>query len=354
MRRTQTALTVLVAITVATSLMGCAGPRRDVAPAFNSARRVELRRTLPIFNGHDGSRMDWTQLLEATAHAEVVILGEQHDDAVAHAVELAVVEDAFERWPGSALSMEMLDRAEQATVDDYLAEIIDRETFLERTAATRWRKISRDFLDGQIDRKTFAERIGKLGWPDWEANYQPIIDLAKSRSAPVVAANTPWLRYASLANKRSFEHLDALTPSQKALFEPPREVPTGRYRERFWEEMVGRKEGEAPRSADDESDGAEAGHSGVTDEEVLGMFRAQLVMDATMAASVSDALEAGAPKVFHLVGMFHSDFEGGLVQEIRLRRPGARMLTISLHSAASDALREEDSGRADIVIYTGE
>ncbi len=353
MSRTPAAAALWVALFVQACLMGCAGPKGEIAPVFDAARRAKLRRTLPIFDGHDGARMKWEQLLEAAGGAEVVVLGEQHDDAVAHAVQLAVVEDALDRWPGSALSMEMLDRGEQATVDDYLADIIDRETFLERTAATRWRKISREFLEGQIDRETFAERIGRLGWPDWEANYQPIVEAAKSGLAPVVAANTPWLRYASLANTKGFEHLESLRASQKALFEAPREVPTGRYRERFWEEMVGREEGEAPPAAGGEGEESDV-HSGVSDEEVLGMFRAQLVMDATMADSIIDALEGGAAKVFHLVGMFHCDFEGGLVQEIRHRRPGVRIVTISMQNEKSDVLRDGDAGRADIVIYTGE
>ncbi len=69
--------------------------------------------------------IDWQGLLEAIEWADVVILGEQHDDAVAHAVQLAVVEDAMKRYPGTALSMEMLDREEQALVDDYLADFIN-------------------------------------------------------------------------------------------------------------------------------------------------------------------------------------------------------------------------------------
>ena len=51
------------------------------------------------------------------------------------------------------------------------------------------------------------------------------------------------------------------------------------------------------------------------------MYRAQLVMDATMAESIAAASRAGAVKVVHLVGHFHCDFEGGLIQELRRRLP---------------------------------
>jgi len=154
----------------------------------------------------------WEELMDAVAGADVIIVGEEHDDAVGHRVELAIVGDVLDRWPGSAVSMEMLDRTEQAVVDDYLADFIDLETFQERTASTRWLKISRQYADGEISRRTFDERISKLGWPDWENNYQPIVDAAKSAGAPIVAANTPWLVYMSVARREGFERLDDVTP----------------------------------------------------------------------------------------------------------------------------------------------
>ena len=84
------------------------------------------------------------------------------------------------------------------------------------------------------------------------------------------------------------------------------------------------------------------------------MFRGQLVMDATMAASIAETRRAGAEKVVHLVGHFHCDFEGGLVQELRYRDPDARILVITVLAEAETELRDEDSGRADFVVYTGD
>lgn len=336
-------------------LLGCGPPlARGPGQSFDAtAGRARVRTELAIFNGQDGTRLNWGQVLDKVAEAEAVVVGEQHDDVVGHAVERALVEDVFARHDGCALSMEMLDRSEQATVDDYLADMIDRETFIERTASTPWRKISLDFINRRLKRGEFEEKIRKIGWPDWEGNYQPIIDAAKKNAGSAVAANTPWARYASLANKKGYEHLAELTPSQRALFEIPHTIPEGEYRERFWKTMVGRKEGEAPSKSGESNDDPQGAHPSVSDEAVLGMFRAQLVMDATMAASIADALADGAVKVIHLVGCFHIDFEGGLVQELRYRRPGVRLLTISLQNRQGDALDDEDRGRADVVIYTG-
>ncbi len=298
--------------------------------------------------------MGWDELMDAVAGADVIIVGEEHGNAVGHRVELAIVSDVLDRWPGSAVSMEMFDRTEQAVVDDYLAEFIDLETFQERTASTRWLKISRQYADGEINRRTFDKRISKLGWPDWENNYQPIVDAARDAGAPIVAANTPWLVYMSVARRDGFERLDDVTDAQRTLFEVPDEVHTGLYRQNFWEAMAGRAEGE-PDPSDDDSDEVDedsVAHPGLTDEVILGMFRGQLVMDATMAASIAGAKRAGAVKVVHLVGHFHCDFQGGLVQELRRRLPDDRILVITALAVDAPSLRDEDVDRADFVVYT--
>ena len=331
-------------------LAGCAASPSGRAAALPSTEHV--RTVGRLYRGDDGTCLTWSQLMDDVAESDVIIIGETHDDATGHRVQLAIVEDVLDRWPQSALSMEMLDRSEQAVVDDYLRGFIDRESFFERTAQTRWRKISQEYLEGSINKKTFRQRISRIGWPDWEGNYQPVIDAAKTARAPVVAANTPWLVYTSVARKEGFEGLDDVTPAQRALFEVPDGLPEGRYRERFWEAIAGRPEGEPPPEDGDASESADA-HAALTDEQILGLFRGQLVMDATMAGSIVSAHDAGAAKVVHLVGHFHCDFEGGLVEELRRRRPEARVLVISLLDVDEAELRDQDIGRADVVVYTG-
>ncbi len=310
---------------------------------------VNVRAGLVICRGDDGQVVGWDQVMDAVAGADVIVLGEEHDDPVGHGFQLAVVQDVLQRWPDSAVSMEMFDRTEQAVVDDYLADFIDLETFQERTASTRWLKLSRQYAAGEINRKTFEKRIARLGWPEWDTNYQPIVDAAKAAGAPVVAANTPWLVYMSVARREGFDRLDDVTNAQRMLFEVPQRIPDGAYRERFWEVLAGRAEGE---TADDDDE--QSAHPGFDDEMILGMFRGQLVMDATMAASIADARRAGAGKVVHVVGHFHCDFDGGLVQELRHRDPDARILVITVLAEAETQLRDEDSGRADFVVYTGD
>jgi len=382
---------------------------------------LDVRTGIAICSGEDGSDTTWADMMQAAQAADVIILGEMHDDAIGHRVQLAVWEDVVGQCPKSALSMEMLDRRKQATADDYLADLIDLDKFYERIAMTSWRKISQKFLDRKINRGRFKRAITRIGWPDWEHNYRPMIDAAKSAGGTVVAANTPWLLYSTFGAKEGYDKLDALTDAQKRLFERPLEVYGGSYRERFWQVIVGRPEGgteaqtdaggdEAPdatldaepeespdagkgadpapdaavavetpgtepANGDDdqmsqeeshdrpEKNGVEAvaekqaepttpAHEGLDDEAVERMYRGQLVMDATMAASIAEALAGGATKVVHLVGQFHCDFSGGLVQELRRRAPDAQILVISLQPREEPGWIEEDEDRADFIAFT--
>jgi uncharacterized iron-regulated protein len=81
-------------------------------------------------------------------------------------------------------------------------------------------------------------------------------------------------------------------------------------------------------------------------------FRAQLVWDATMADSIAQGLDSGLARVIHLVGQFHSDFDGGTVEYLLDRKPDLKILTISLQNALTRELRSGDHKRADVVIYT--
>jgi uncharacterized iron-regulated protein len=283
---------------------GCAAP--------GAARLPRAPQEMPLWDGRSGAALGWPDLMAAMESAEVVILGEQHDDGAGHGLQLALVREAATRWPGTALSMEMLERDEQPLVDDYLDGIIDAEQLARDTFSTDWG--------------------GKGSWAGW---YQPIIDAARDGGGGVVAANAPR-RYVRLARLEGFERLDELPPARRRLVEYPQGEMDERYRQRFHDVMSGHGSAPAPDP-----------------EELEGWFRGQVVWDATMAHAIAEALRGGAARVIHLVGQFHCDFEGGTVQELRRRAPGVRVLVVSVQATDAQVLRPEDVGRADVVVYSG-
>ena len=284
-----------------------------------------LVRILPIFTG-DGRAAGWKDLLAAADWAEVILVGEEHDDDIGHRVELAIEQDVLKRHPeGAAVSLEMLERDEQRLVADYYDNIIDAETFAKLTFSTDW--------------------AGDGSWDTW---YQPLIDAAKKAGAPVIAANAPR-RYVRIARLDGYDALRDLPEDRRSLFDLPTSMLTGGYRQRFFELMR-----EMGSHGDPDND-----HP-VDDERIAAGFRSQMLWDATMAQSIVNALRGdvtnvdAVDKVVHFAGHFHIDHNGGTVLEVRRRSPTSYVLTISMQRRGGTEFNEEDRGRADLIIYTGE
>ena len=267
-------------------------------------------RNLAMFRGDTGDRLDWYGLSVGIRWADIVIVGEQHDDANAHVVQEAVAGETIAAWPGSAVSLEMLERDEQPVVDAYLRGDITKDEFVQRTGSADW-----------------------AAKGTWDGFYQPVIDAARSGKCPVVAANVPR-RFVKMARTEGYAALESLPPEERALFSLPERDPPETYRARFKEFM-------------------ESGGQVHDDAHVDEVMRAQRLWDSTMADSIvraRAALPRGA-KVVHLVGQFHSEYDGGLVSEIQARDPLARILTVTVQKGEARALREEDRGKADVVVY---
>jgi len=316
-------------------MTGCAAPsfwQRHFRDTLTGSRTFSGKpsppRDLPIFDGRGGLAFDWADLLEAVRQADVVVVGETHTDAAGHKVELALTEDTLKRWAGSALSMEMLVREDQAVADEYMAGKLTEAELVKRTHAGGW-----------------------AGKGTWEKGYHPITATARVAGGRLVAANASR-KHADLARTKGFDALRQLPEAERKLFDIPDWPTAGAYSRRFREAM---REHVPPPKPEAKSQPGEKKQPPrpMTRSEIAAMFRSQQLWDATMAASILRAARGGAPKVVHLVGQFHSDFDGGLVQRLRRGGPDLSILTISLQPLFSRRLRAADRGRADVVVYTG-
>ncbi|MCH2134685.1 MAG: ChaN family lipoprotein [Phycisphaerales bacterium] len=297
-----------LAMGAATVLAGC-----QAAPAPATPSTVSVRTQLRITSPGETGDLEWEDLVNRSLAADVIVLGEEHDDATGHAVQLAVVEDVLKRRAGGTVALEMLERDEQILIDDYVDGIIDAEAFAKATSSTNW-----------------------AGTGSWTAWYQPIIDATIARDGRIVAANAPR-RYVRLARRDGWEALAALPKNRATLATVPPESIDGVYRERFFEIM----------SPDD--------HEGVeTDTTIIeSFFDAQQVWDATMAESVAEAIRAHGPPVILLVGRFHSDHHGGTIRELERRLPDHSILAVSLETGRGEPLEAgQDVPQADIIVFT--
>jgi len=273
---------------------------------------------LQAFDGRTGERLTIDRLLSRVAEADIVLFAEKHSDAAGHALQNELLLEIFKNNDSVVLSLEEFDRSQQAVLDAWVAhELSDAGLEAER-----------DFLNLTV----------KKNWPEW---YLPKLQSARDNNAALVASNAP-LKYSRMVRNYGCDDLPELSDAERALFDCPAVVFDPVYFGRFKQTMS--------RVA-----GKDKSIKSLDDDRLKQLFRAHRVWDATMAQSVADALSrarSGKPKVVHIVGDFHVDFDGGLLQELRHRAPDKQVLSISFYPRRSPALVKPDIGRADVVVYT--
>jgi uncharacterized iron-regulated protein len=250
-----------------------------------------------VFDNQRGAFSDFEAMAADLATADVVFVGEQHDDPNTHRLELAVLEALARRSRPVVLSLEMFERDAQEPLEHFLMGHLEEVEFL---------KVSRP-------------------WPRYATDYKPLVDLAIAREWPVVAANVPR-PFASEVAKGGLGILDAKSEADRKLFATDLKCPLDdEYFRRFAEAMGGHP---AP--------GTSAEEARRTTERY---YFAQCLKDETMAESIARALASSrsAEKratVVHFNGSFHSDFGLGTAERLRRRAPDARVIVVSIQPSA--------------------
>jgi len=263
-----------------------------------------------VFDTAKGAFADFEVMLAAAAKANVVFLGEQHDDPNTHRLELAVLEGLARRRGGTGivLSLEMFERDVQEALDHYAMGHMDEEEFL-RTSRP---------------------------WPRYATDYRPLVEFARAHNWPIVAANVPR-PVASAVSKEGWSALGGRPDAEQAWFARERMCPAGEdeYFKKFMAAM--------------------GAHPGSTGE---NFYLAQCLKDETMAESILSATNAAAianPVVVHVNGAFHSDYHLGTAARVSRRMPGSNIVVISMlpvENLDNLAPAADDAKRGDYLVYT--
>ncbi len=239
-----------------------------------------------------------TDIVKAMADYDAVLLGETHDDPVAHFLEAELLRLAYEhhgpRRP-LVLSLEMFERDVQTVVDEYLADLIPEAHFLK--SARPWR--------------------------NYESDYKPMIEFAKARRLSVIAANAPR-RYVNRVSRLGKASLDELSPQAKAWLPPlPYADASPAYAEKFHRFMSGARP--PSESASHQVDEAKA------KERAVRSLAAQSLWDASMAHAIAEQLKKRKGALaLHVNGRFHSEARMGIPDHLARYRPGARALIVTM------------------------
>ena len=247
---------------------------------------------------HQGEVIDEKNFETLLKNAQVVFVGEKHDNPFAHKWELEILK-ALHSSGKYALCMEMFERDVQNVLDNYLNGKISEEEFLKNSRP----------------------------WPNYKTDYKPMVEYAKAEGIPVVASNIPR-KEANLIAKGGEAALDSITK-----FSPYAHVKVFTndtlYRERFYKTMEALKKSRMKKAS-------------IMKER---FYLAQCLKDGVMAHSIMEWLDKGY-NVLHVNGSFHSDYHTGIVYQLKKQRPELKILTIRVLAPEE----EMDKDAADIII----
>lgn len=304
------------AVTVALTLLGTAclpgGGRRAYSAPLTPEPAVR------IYDTKARGFVTFRQFADGLASRDLVFFGEQHNDPTTHAAEHAVLAALGDRRSHVVLTLEMFERDVQPLVDQYLAGTIGEKDFL----------------------------AGARPWDNYPSDYRPLVELARVRGWPVIAANVPR-RLASAVSRRGLAVLDTMNARDRAYMAKQNVCPRDTYYEKFAETMKGHSAGGGPPTAADAAAMAQ-----MTDR----FYEAQCVKDEAMGEAIADAF-VRAPKgtvVFQVDGAFHSDYALGTAERVKRRLPTASSVVITAVPVTDLAKPDIDAhaAKADYVLFT--
>ena len=253
----------------------------------------------------DNKAADYDQMLADLAQADVALFGEQHNDPLAHWLELQVAKDLLRlKKPGQlVLGLEMFERDVQPLVAQYAAGTLPDSAF-ERQARP---------------------------WPNYGTDYRPLLQFAQNHHIPVVGTNAPR-PFAQTVAHGGLTALDKLPAADRALLVPlPLKVDYDLPGYKNMATMFG---------------GGNGPHGGGAQT----IIQAQALKDATMAYFIRTSRQPGQT-LLHLNGSYHSDHHDGIVAYLRQAAPTLKVRTISVVTQAQlDRLDKDNLNVADYVV----
>ncbi|PPS42697.1 ChaN family lipoprotein [Chroococcidiopsis sp. TS-821] len=252
---------------------------------------VEFSSTLSNENSASSPQIisNLQNLLTHLAKANVIYLGETHDNPQHHQTQLEIIQLLHKQQPKIAIALEMFQRPYQRFLDQYIAGKITEQELVEKTEYNqRW------------------------GFP-WE-NYAPVLRYARANKLPVLALNTP----SEVTRQVARAGLASLTPQQRQFIPPLTEICTdnAEYRQIILDAFEQHQQ---------------AGHGSSSDFE--NFFLAQVLWDETMAEKIARFHQSQPNyQIVVLAGQGHIIYGHGIPSRVarRIRQLTQRSVLLSL------------------------
>jgi len=230
---------------------------------------------------------------------EAIFIGEEHGSRVSHRAELTILKGLAKRDSNLVLALEMFERDVQDILDAY--------------------------LKGKISEKKFLKQ--SRPWPNYQKDYRPLIEFAKKKGMPVIAANIP--RRTAAAVSMANEICPDVMGEDRIYLPKTVYLKSKEYYKRFVSSME-----EMPH------------FTPMKGMKVDGLYKAQVLKDSVMAASVEPFLDR---RTLFCCGHFHSDYHLGIPYQLRKNHPKLKIAVIAMATAVENLLMEDRAKVADFI-----
>jgi len=296
----------------------------------------------------DGKKVKYSKMLKALEEADIIFFGELHTDPIAHWMQFELTKELFSaKLDALVLGAEMFEADNQLILNEY--------------------------LDGLYPTSKYEAEM-RL-WNNYETDYKPVVEFAKTHQIPFIATNIPR-RYASMVHKGGFEALDKLSPEAKIyiaplpiLYDP--EVKC--YKDMLDMEAPPSKEAPTMKEAPEEMPAAPKAMASETKDmpaepkemsashgksipafNMENLPKAQAAKDATMAHFIMESWSEGKC-MFHFNGSYHSNNHEGIVWHLKKQNADLKIVTINtVLQKEIDSLSDENLNSADYIICVPE
>ena len=245
------------------------------------------------------------EILPQLVQADVVYLGETHDNPKDHQTQLEIIQELKECNSKIVIAIEMFQRPYQGVLDSYLAGQLSEQELLEQ-----------------------SEYNQRWGFP-WEY-YAPILRFAQEKHLPVLALNTPT----EVTRQVAREGLESLTPKQRSFIPPFSEICTdnAEYRQMMLSIFKQHQHGS---------------HGNANFER---FFLAQVLWDETMAEKIAQFLQANPDyQVVVLVGQGHIIYGYGIPSRVARRMQDKHPVQRSVLLSPPENVADTNKPIADFV-----
>jgi uncharacterized iron-regulated protein len=181
------------------------------------------------------------------------------------------------------------------------------------------------YLIGKISEKKFLKQARP--WPNYLEDYRPLIEFAKKKGMPVIAANIPRRAAAAVAMANKV--------SPDVMGEDRRYLPkTLHLKSKEYYQRFASSTEEMPHFTPMKGMNAD------------GLYKAQVLKDSVMAASVEPFVDR---RTLFCCGHFHCDYHLGIPYQLQKNNPKLKIAVIAMASSVENLLMKDRSKVADFI-----